>query len=419
MRILHAGNVANNGYLNAKLMRRAGVEADALCDEQHALSTPEWEDAPPERPSSWERPRWVITPTENVAEANESWLAERARLAAAAPRLLRRFRELQLAYEPLREVLDSDLRFADVVRAWTWLRRLGRAVEPLEALFRRYDVVQANGLHPILALLAAPAQPWVAFEHGTMRDLPFGGDWRGRLLSLAYRQAAHVVITNADVVAAARRLGVERCTFVPHPIDETKYTPGASGFRETLGLKDELILFSPSSQNWDIKGNDRALRGFAQLVRADRPDAVLVLTEWGLELDRSRALVGELGIGANVRWLPPQPKPLMIDAYRGADIVLDQFLIGTFGAVAPEAMACGTAVIMAFDPAIHEWCFAEQPPVVSAREPDEVYRELRRLGEDAEERARLGRAGRAWIERHHGWQLVVDRYLSLYEEVLR
>ena len=46
LRVLHVGNVANNGYLNAKLLRRAGVEADALCDEWHMISQPEWEDAP-------------------------------------------------------------------------------------------------------------------------------------------------------------------------------------------------------------------------------------------------------------------------------------------------------------------------------------------------------------------------------------
>ena len=56
LRVLHSGNVANNGYLNAKLLRRAGVEADALCDEWHILSQPEWEDAPLEAVSDHQAP---------------------------------------------------------------------------------------------------------------------------------------------------------------------------------------------------------------------------------------------------------------------------------------------------------------------------------------------------------------------------
>ncbi len=110
------------------------------------------------------------------------------------------------------------------------------------------------------------------------------------------------------------------------------------------------------------------LRAFAELVRHDRPNALLLLNDWGLEVGRSRSLIAELGIERNVRWLEPLPKLRLIDAYRAADVVLDQFLIGTFGAVAPEAMACGTPVLMAFEPSLHEWCFPELPPIVDVRD---------------------------------------------------
>ena len=135
------------------------------------------------------------------------------------------------------------------------------------------------------------------------------------------------------------------------------------------------------------------LRAFAELVRHDRPNALLLLNDWGLEVGRSRSLIAELGIERNVRWLEPLPKLKLIDAYRAADVVLDQFLIGTFGAVAPEAMACGTPVLMAFEPSMHEWCFPELPPIVDVREPEQIYRELRRLARDEEARAELGASG--------------------------
>lgn len=46
LRVLHYGNIANNAYINAKIMRRIGVHADVVCaDYYHGMSTPEWEEA--------------------------------------------------------------------------------------------------------------------------------------------------------------------------------------------------------------------------------------------------------------------------------------------------------------------------------------------------------------------------------------
>src|SRR5437764_5745415 len=100
-RILHLGNVANNGYINAKLQRRVGVAADALCDEWHMISQPEWEDAPldpvddpldplmePAAESGWRRPDWVLSPRRwDPRGEQESWLHERAKLTLDAPAL--------------------------------------------------------------------------------------------------------------------------------------------------------------------------------------------------------------------------------------------------------------------------------------------------------------------------------------------
>ena len=46
MKVLLVGNVANNSYNNAKLLRKKGICADVLCyNYTHVMSQPEWEDA--------------------------------------------------------------------------------------------------------------------------------------------------------------------------------------------------------------------------------------------------------------------------------------------------------------------------------------------------------------------------------------
>jgi glycosyltransferase involved in cell wall biosynthesis len=434
IRVLHLGNVANNAYINAKLQRRAGVAADALVDDWHILSQPEWEDAPlegafkpfarltePAAEAGWHRPDWVLSLRGWDPEFRQQpWLSERVRTAFAFPRILRQYRRLRREYGELADFQGTGpLRVTDVLRAWVWARRLEQSFGSLRRLFGRYDIVQAYSTDPILPLLTEVAS-YVAFEHGTMREIPFQDTWDGRLLALAYSHAAKVVITNPDVVAQARQLGLDNYVFIPHPIDEKKYTPGPSELGAQLEAEGaDFILLSPSRHDWHIKGTDRLLRGFAEFVRVERPNSLLLLNEWGLEIDRSKTLIRELGLDSNVRWLPPLPKLRLIDAYRAADVVLDQFLIGTFGAVAPEAMSCGRPVVMAFDAAHHEWCFPVLPPVINARTPEQIHEALARLARDPEERGRIGRMGRAWIEEHHSSSVVLEKQFAVYENVLQ
>src|SRR5215204_1343931 len=160
-----------NGYNNAKLLRRVGIEADALCDETALLSQPEWEEAdirgeydalePPGdhvQMLDWERPPWVLPVYEPLARRRfrgqfrleYAWSCV---VNAGAARMLHR--RLQPAFEPLRDTLGSDLSVADVGEALRAVWMHGYRVGPLRPILARYDVVQAYATHPILSLAAA------------------------------------------------------------------------------------------------------------------------------------------------------------------------------------------------------------------------------------------------------------------------
>jgi len=290
-----------------------------------------------------------------------------------------------------------------------------------EQWFEGYDLIQAYATEPIHAWMFASGRPYIAFEHGTMREIPFEDSGRGRLLSLAYRKASKVLITNPDVMTSAQRLGLKNFQFIPHPVDETKYHPFRTSLRDRLvnQYQTNLILFAPSRHNWALKGNDLLLNAFARLLESIPQKPILILSEWGQEVDRSRRLIEALDVGARVVWTPPLNKMKLIDFYNASDIVLDQFTIGTFGTVTPEAMACGKPVMLHFDREVHNWCYAEMPPIIAAKTVAEIFEGLIRLVSDPGLRSAIGQSSREWIVKHHGWELVADRQIGIYRELLQ
>lgn len=428
MKILHIGNIANNAYNNAKFLRRKGVEVDVLCyDYTHVMAQPEWEDAefeeqPDEFSPRWQdchlngfqRPTWFIQERLAGPPGGKHWFRGQTRL-------IRLFRDPMQWIQVLPRYLDCCSsgslprpHFLDVLRVYpsrTWFQKW----------FEGYDLIQAYATEAIHAWMFAPERPYVAFEHGTMREIPFENSARGRLLTLAYRKAARVLITNPDVITSAQRLGLKNFQFIPHPVDETKYRPVRTSLRDRLvnQYQTDLILFSPSRHNWVLKGNDLLLKGFARLLESIPHKPILILSEWGQEVDLSKRLIETLGVGARVVWTPPLNKMKLIAYYNAADVVLDQFTIGTFGTVTPEAMACGKPVVLHFNRQVHEWCFPEMPPVVTARTDEEIFTRLMELSDDPECRAAIGHAAREWVVKHHGWELVADRQVSVYRELLQ
>lgn len=298
----------------------------------------------------------------------------------------------------------------------------------LRRLFLSYDIIQGYATDPIFPLLAGK-RPFVAFEHGTIRHIPFEEDGVGQLTALAYREADAVVITNCDNIEAARKLGLDNHRFIPHPVNELPVGDEAEveGLRRSIAqrLGADFLVFHPSRQHWGPerhpdweKGNDILVRGLARFVKEVRPRAGAVFVRWGQRVAESEALLREQGIADRVLWIEPQPGIRMTRYIRACDLVADQFHLGAFGSTLPKALACGRACMIYLNEEVHHWCFPELPPVLNARTPEEVFRQLSRFSADAEYRRDLEERGVSWYRRYHSAEVIVNRHLEMYREVL-
>lgn len=103
------------------------------------------------------------------------------------------------------------------------------------------------------------------------------------------------------------------------------------------------------------------------------------------------------------------------EAFKKADIVVDQLLLGTYGIVSVEAMALGKPVICYIrDDLVSK--YPEDLPIVNAN-PRTVEDVLETLLANPELRLELGMRSRAFAERYHDSKVVAGKLLALYESL--
>lgn len=499
-RLLHIGNIANNAYLNAKLLNRAGLDCDVLCyDYYHIMACPEWEDADylgniqSDFYPTWtqvdlrgfERPGWfaqgpllacmdyLMARRAGRADAKTLWdsLCEQREHACAnlrgkvraptrveklkklAGKLARKFwklpyilaqRNRKLHWAILNAMTFGQSKFIRAVRRVcnefqtvfpdrsdrlmpTDLVQMVHIFPRWSALLHQYDMVvgyATDGQYPMIV----GDVPYVAFEHGTIRNIPFEPTLQGRLCALTYRLSNQAFITNCDNRLAAEKLRLPRCRFVPHPINEDVHpTADPSGIRKLIReqLDADFIVFHPSRQHWSAQrntdwdnGNDILIEGFARFVREVNPKAGAVFVVWGQTVAQSRELIDKLGITNRVMWIPAQPTPRMNAYVRASDALADQFVIGAFGSTMPRGLMVGTPNLIYLDEELHRWCMPEMPPIVNVRTPEEVFAALTRLYKEQGYARQVVDAGVAWYGKYHSIRVVADAFVSAVREAV-
>lgn len=501
MRVLLIGNVANNGFWAAKLLRRAGVEADVLCyDDYWVMSSPEWEEAdfdivPADQiyPDWWsidlggyQRPRWfsqgpwplaieylIAERSGERSDADARWqvleearrlvtfhpthqyepvrrgarrgrmarLAQRARIPRARRMVSRLVRPIVSELRRRRWIPETPMeqRARELITAYRERfpeRRDALTREDLAPFFERatrmaelfslYDVVQGNAIDPLYPMLAGK-RPYVAFEHGTLRDRPdvgwsFKGPFYpnalGRLTALSYALADWVFITNADCRSSAERLRLPRYTALPHPFDEQAFVPdpeAVRGIRDRLGV-DHLFL-CPIRHDWEEKGTDRYIRALPALAAQLPGRWKACFMNWGKETERSKALVRELGVERYVEWVGPFARVAFARWIGAADVIWDQLMYASFSGLGPRAMAAGTPVVAAYADEGLAWMFPEPAPILAAQTVDDVVRQTLRAvapGFGSEYQAEA----RQWIAKYHSGALGTAKLLEAYEKVI-
>jgi glycosyltransferase involved in cell wall biosynthesis len=295
---------------------------------------------------------------------------------------------------------------------------------PFEPILRHYDIIQGYAIDGFIPLING-VKNFTAYEHGTLRELPFEKSLVGLICRFVFQLSPQVFITNSDVMPSVERLGLEedRVTYLPHAFDDVKLLKFRTDHPELVpSATGPILFFSPTRHHWKTgnaswqKGNDIFIRAAAQL--ASHHDFKLVVVEWGQEVADSRALVEELGLASRVEWVQPMSKTDLWKRYCSCHAVVDQFVVPALGGVGFETMVLGRRLITALNQEQTRLFFGEAPPCLNAVSVEECAARMRQVIEDPLDTKGCGEAARRWMAAYHSAERIVALQSKAYRALL-
>lgn len=287
----------------------------------------------------------------------------------------------------------------------------------LRTMFRhRYDLVyERYALYNIAGLLAARAfaKPFV-LEVNTLYARAwqkYFGLWFGGLARALERytvRRADVVVTVSEALRTLlEQEGVEarRITVTPNAIDPREFDPArfaGSDLRAKLGLSGIVAGFVGTMMKW------QGVAGFADVVEqvaTVRDDVTFLFVGDGESRGALQAELSRRGVSRGVVFVGRQPHAAIPGYIAAMDIglLLDSNAYGSPMKVF-EYWAMGKAVIAPKVPPVLEVMRdGETGLLIAPGDAAAMARNILSLAGDAQLRARMGQAGRAWVLATHTW----------------
>ncbi len=286
-------------------------------------------------------------------------------------------------------------------------------VDDYLAAMRQYDILLVSGI----AVQTAPfvGKPYVGFPHGgDLYESPFREDTFGKLTRAGWRRAHANVFSGGHFFRYGRILGLQNTTYIPILIDTDVYRPPADGQkrRELLHTFDcERLFLSPARHNWNMKGNDRVIEAIAEVRKKTKHRFKVLFTSWGDDLEKSRALIHEKGIDEICIFVGTLSKGVLHEYMAAVDAVLDQFCIGEYGTATLEAMALARPVILFYR-------YENEIPILQSYSAPEIANQMLFVLEHPQKAEDVGQRARQWVIENHGPQVVIPKFLKVFEAVL-
>ncbi len=359
MKILQAGN-PNLGYIMARELRKRGIEADLLISKKSISGIGYYGDASTHDPLSYDSdlksyPDWIIF-----------------------------------------DDIDKKSKIFHIAK-----------------LMRKYDLIHAQQATPIHAMFSG--KPYVVGAVGDdLRKKTFEKSITGFLLRMAYKKANRVVYVWPILKTCVEKLNLKNSEYLPRIWDVGNFVS-----KKKIENNDTLVIFSPTVQTWDLKGNDKFLRAFVRLCK-DGYDVFLNMIDWGPDAEKAKKMLRDPEIKKKVKIIPgPIPREKVAHYMSLSDILVEQFNTGSYTRVGIESFFFGIPILINLDEKIHKETDGIILDVINAKTEEEIYEKIKYFVNHKQELKQIAEKAKSWAEQHFDIQKNVDRYIEIYKIILK
>ena len=306
---------------------------------------------------------------------------------------------------------------------------LGAEVAAMSRLVRKHniDLVHAHWFLP-QGLAAALGIRWtgvplVVTGHGG--DI-FATRSRSRQAAarFAARKARQCTVNSSVMAEELRRLTGVAATIIPMGVDVARfpYLPPAS--RRPSGCRQQGLRILFVGRMVEKKGARYLIEALPQVCDAI-PQATLTLVGDGPERPALEKLVQQLGLGPRVQFTGSIPNEELRDYYAQADVFVAPSIkdregdTEALGVVILEAAASGTPIVATNVGGIPDIVINGQTGLLAGpANPGALAEGILRLHNDPVLAGKLAAGARGTVESRFSWDSVVDRFDTLFRQLL-
>ncbi|MEM5854601.1 MAG: glycosyltransferase [Candidatus Aenigmatarchaeota archaeon] len=298
--------------------------------------------------------------------------------------------------ETLLKYMPSDVEKLHIRRTrGFWSKTFGLAYKILRA---KGDVYHVHYLLQDCYLAARfGKKPLIGHTHGSDLRVALGHPVWGRIVRHNLMNCDKVLVSTPDILAIAKKLR-DDAEYLPNPVDMQVFYP--KPMIEHGGKKRVLIA---SDCNWAVKGTDIAIRALSKI----KNEVEVSIIKHGVDFEKTLALARSLGLRLNI--LPKVPHEKIREYYWNANVVIDQFKLGSLGMVSLEAIACGRPAITYVSSEYPEYKdFPLKNINTEGKIIDEIY----------DSNVNLWQKENKYLEKHHKPENVVKKLLNIYNALI-